>query len=1056
MHDWENPQVTSIDRLPPRAFFFPYPDEASALRGQRGDSPWFVSLNGTWKFYFSPTVAEVPENFYDAQFSVAAWDDLAVPSSWQLHGYGRPHYTNVQYPFPVDPPHVPTENPTGCYRREFWISDEWAGRKLVLRFDGVDSAFYVWINGQRAGFGKGSRLPSEFDITDYVKPGQNTIAVQVMQWSDGSYMEDQDMWWLSGIFRDVSLIAMPAVSVQDVMIRTELDRKYKDALLRVTTKINGVAQGHRVSVQLFDADGQKVTKAMSKAVNGQDATIEFAIPVEKPQKWTAETPYLFTTLVTLKDAEGAVVEVIPQKTGFRVIEIGADGVFRVNGKAIKIKGVNRHEHHPDFGRAVPMEAMLRDIELMKTHNVNAIRTSHYPSDPRFFDLCDQHGFWVIDECDLETHGFGQATTGTSDRDWTRNPMGDPAWKEAAVDRMRRMVERDKNHACVIMWSLGNEAGFGANHEAMANWAKGYDPTRPIHYEGDRGLVSASVLSQMYTDPVQIRNIAEAKEPIPMWGWGKDAKIAPEVYGKVPFILCEYAHAMGNGPGGLKDYWDVLYAYPRLMGGCIWEWIDHGIRTKTADGKEYYAYGGDFGDEPNDGNFITDGLVFPDRTPSPGLTEYKKVIQPVSIEAVDAAAGKFRLTNRYDYLSIDHLACTWQILEDGIAIAGGSAEVAAEARETVPLKLPIADAVTPRPGSQYHLTIAFTQKEATAWAPAGFEVAWDQFPLALKTPAAPKLAIKSMPRLALEESATRTSICGGNFSLEFDKVRGVIASWQADGIPLLTAGLKLNFWRATTDNDRLGWGDNGQFASKWRQMGLHWLQHRVDAVEVAAIGDAAIRITAKVHIAPPVWEHRWFDCRYVYSIYGNGDVALEAHVMPVGPMPKSLARLGLTMALPAELDRVTWFGKGPGEQYPDTQMAGKIGIWNKSVDELYTPYVMPQENGNRMDVRWVSCTNGRGAGLLAMGQPTVNFSAHWYTAAQMEKAKHQHELEKNQFVTLNLDYAQCGVGTASCGPGTFDHYQLKPQETRFAVLLRPFSRDAMTQTHAAKRWPEAIG
>ena len=1062
MHDWENPKVIGLNRLTPRAFFLPFADEASAIRGERADTPFFSSLNGTWKFNYAPTPAEAPAAFYEKGFDDAAWNDLPVPSNWQMYGYGHPHYTNVQYPFPVDPPRVPTENPTGSYRREFWIPETWNGRQIVLHFDGVDSAFYVWVNGQQIGFSKGSRLPSEFDITQAIKPGANTIAVQVMQWSDGSYMEDQDMWWLSGIFRDVYLLAMPRVQVKDVFIRTSFDKKYKDATLQVLAKIANTqkpaAQDYKLSVQLLDAEGRKVSRTVTKSVSlgaGEAASLEINMPVEKPSKWTAETPYLYTTLVTLKDNAGNLLEVVPQKTGFRAIEIGADGVFRVNGKPFKVKGVNRHEHHPDFGRAVPMEAMVRDILLMKTHNVNAIRTSHYPPDPRFLGLCDVYGMWVIDECDLETHGFGQAHGWRSERDWPKNPTSEPDWEEACVDRMQRMVERDKNHACVIMWSLGNEAGFGKNHESMAKWAKAYDPTRPLHYEGDKGLIVADVYSQMYPAPDHVRKVGEAKEALPFWGWGDNQKIEAEKYGKVPYFMCEYAHAMGNGPGGLKEYWEAFYSSPRLMGGCVWEWIDHGIRVKTADGKEYFAYGGDFGDEPNDSNFVTDGLVFPDRIPSPGLTEYKKVIEPVKVEAIDAAAGKFRIRNMYDYINLDHVACSWQLLEDGVAIATGSAKVSAEAQQTANLNLPIAKPANLKAGAEYIIHISFTLAQAMPWAPAGHELAWAQFPVAWKTPALAPVAREAMSKLAISQDDNRLSICGADFSLSFDKVRAVITSWQHGSASLITSGPRLNFWRATTDNDRLGWGENGRFAEKWKNDGLHWLQHRVDAVEVKAIDKTAVQISAKVRIAPPIHGDRAFECEYLYSIFGNGDVRVDTRIVPQGPFFKTLPRIGLSLGVNKSLDHVQWYGRGPGEQYPDTCLAGKLGTWHATVDELYTPYVMPQENGNRMDVRWLAMGNGRGEGLMAIGMPTMNFSAHWYTAAQMEAARHQHLLVKNDFITLNLDYAQSGIGTASCGPATFESYWLKPQEFRFGVLLRPFSRDIACPRNTARRLPQSI-
>ncbi|MBE3070815.1 MAG: DUF4981 domain-containing protein, partial [Planctomycetes bacterium] len=770
MNDWENPAVTNRNRLPARAYAFPYPNEPAALTGDRGASPWVVLLNGVWKFHYAEAPARAPARFLDESFDAAAWDDLAVPSSWQLHGYGRPHYTNVQYPFPVDPPRVPTENPTGSYRREFFVPDGWAERQTLLRFEGVDSAFYVWVNGQEVGFSKGSRIPAEFDVTPFVRPGRNTIAVRVYQWSDGTYCEDQDMWWLSGIFRDVCLISAPPVHVADVAVQTDLDATYKNATLSVRAKVTNAARqaadGYRLEARLLDAARQNVGRRSAKVAvdGGGAATVELAMPVEAPRKWSAEAPYLYTLLVTLKDADGAVVEVTPVKVGFRKVEIKGDRLL-VNGVALKFKGVNRHEHHPDLGRAVPLETMVQDILLMKRHNVNAVRTSHYPDDPRWYDLCDYYGIYLIDECDLETHGFGML------KEWKGNPADDPAWEEACVDRLVRMVERDKNHPSVILWSLGNEADFGRNHVAMAARARALDPTRPIHYEGDRLMCVADVFSMMYPHIDTVATIGSGPEEAVVEALKlKDPGSAAPAYMTRPYICCEYAHAMGNGPGGLKEYWDLFYTYPRLQGGFIWDWVDHGIRRRTADGQEYFAYGGDFGDEPNDSNFICDGLVFPDRRPSPGLTEYKKVIEPVKVEAADLAAGRFTLTNRYDFIAIDHLALAWSVTVDGKVIQSGSMPTPKVApgksrAVTIPFEMPAA----PIAGAEYGLTLSFMLGADAPWASRGHEVAWAQFRLPVKTRAVPAVAVASMPPVQVQDAGNGVRIAGTDFELAFDRV-----------------------------------------------------------------------------------------------------------------------------------------------------------------------------------------------------------------------------------------------------------------------------------------------
>jgi len=948
MHNWENPAVIGRGRLAGRTYYFAYPDEATARKFDRTASPWFKLLNGTWKFNYAPTPAES---------NPTEWHDLPVPSSWQMHGYGRPHYTNVPYPFPVDPPRVPTENPTGTYSREFEIGAEWSSQRIFLRFEGVDSAFYVWVNGREVGFSKGSRLPAEFDVTDCVRPGSNTLTVRVYQWSDGSYLEDQDMWWLSGIFRDVYLLARPTTYIADLLIHAPATGQ-----LEVETTLGGPTQGFTVETKLLDCGGQ-------------------------PRLWSAEDPQLYTALVTLKDPQGRIVEVIPQRVGFRTVEIKGDR-FLVNGVAVKLKGVNRHEMHPDLGRAVPLEAMVEDLVLMKGHNINAIRTSHYPNDPRFYDLCDQYGFYVIDECDLETHGFSLL------KDWAGNPTNDPTWEVACVDRMERMVARDRNHPCIVMWSLGNESNFGCNHLAMAKRARTLDSSRPIHYEGDQQLKTVDVFSQMYTHLGKVIEFGQQSG--------------------MPFVLCEYAHAMGNGPGGLTEYWDAIYQSDRLMGAFVWEWCDHGIRQRTAEGHEYFAYGGDFGDEPNDGNFVCDGLVFPDRRPSPGLIEYKKVIEPVKVEKI---GSRCRIHNRYDFLNLDHLELKWSITVDGqITQSGTGTMPVVPARQNREFEL-----LYDQPHGDAYLNLSFTLATDTLWAARGHEVAWAQFELSARRSDIP---VATSPTIKLTETATTLELTSPNLAFTFDKVRAVITGWNS----LIRTGPRLNFWRATTDNDRAAWGQD-QDATKWRKAGLHWLQHRTNSVEFERAGNS-VKIIARVRIAPPIL-NIGFQCDYTYTITGAGEVLIEVHGMPYGELPATIPRIGLQMTLPGRADRVRWFGRGPGECYRDTKQAQRVGLWQATVDELYTPYVFPQENGNRTDVRWVEFPGFRVTGV-------ENFSAHRFTTLDLENARHTTDLVPRDFITLNFDHAQQGIGSASCGPGPWEQHRLKPTEFRFALRLQPLT------------------
>jgi beta-galactosidase/evolved beta-galactosidase subunit alpha len=1008
---WENHKLVSQNRLPQRAYYLPYSDPQSALSFARGNSSRFQLLGGNWKFHFAPTPFEAPVGFYREDYELIPscdWKELAVPSSWQLEGYGKPHYTNSIYPFPVDPPHVPTSNPTGSYRREFYIPQYWQGQRVSLRFEGVDSAFQLWVNGKEVGYSKGSRLPSEFDLTDLIRPGKNILAVQVYQWSDGSYLEDQDMWWLSGIFRDVYLLGRPQLQLQDFFVQTQLDESYRDATLVVDAILNnhfGEAQDCQLELMLLDAQEQIVLEPVTKTIKIEargEATLKFKLPVCNPQKWSAESPYLYKLLLTLKDKDGEVLEAIPCKVGFRSLQI-KEGNLLVNGVPIMLRGVNRHDHHPDLGKAVSLESMIRDLELMKQHNINAVRTAHYPNDPRFYDLCDEYGLYVMDETDLECHGF--ASVG----DWNRL-SDDPAWEAAYVDRMERMVARDKNHPSIIMWSLGNESGFGRNHKAMATRARELDPTRPIHYEGDRQLEVSDVSSTMYSSVEEITRLAQ--EPN---------------YTK-PHILCEYAHAMGNGPGGLLEYWEAFYKYKRLQGGFVWDWVDQGIRKFTADGQDYFAYGGDFGDEPNDANFLINGLVFPDRTPSPGLVEYKKVIEPIIVEAVDLAQGKLKLTNRYDFLALDHLALDWSIEENGIVIQSGSQDLPQiSAGESGELSLAYTLPQKVSQGTELFLNLSFRLAANALWAEAGHEVAWAQFKLPVAQGAG--IGICSKLPLVCGQGAGQLLIEGMDFSLAFELAHGTLCAWQYQGQDLLTRGPQLNFWRAPMDNDI-------RICEEWRKFGLHWLQERLVDFTWQQAEDKII-VRSQMRIAPPVLD--WgYQCELVYNIYPSGDLILEACGVPQGQLPPSVPRIGLDLVLPQGLDRVTWFGRGPGESYRDSKLANRFGLYSKKVAQLSTPYVYPQENGNRTETSWVSLTNLRGVGLVAIGLPQFDFSAHHYTTEDLEKARHTIDLPQRPEVYLKLDHLHRGLGSASCGPGVLPEYELGPVEFSFKLRLKGFS------------------
>jgi len=1017
MNDWENPHLLHRNREKAHATLLPFPDEAAAAQNEPGASTFYRLLSGEWEFCYAGSLETAPKEFYDPEYDSAAWDTLLAPSNWQMHGYGKPLYVNVYYPFPVQPPSVPRENPVGCYRRTFTLPESWDEREVFIRFDGVNSAFYLWINGRQVGYSQGTHLPAEFDITSFLQPGDNLLAAQVFQWSDGSYLEDQDYWRLSGIFRDVHLYSTPGVHVRDARVRTLFDAEFKDAMLIVRAAVANYTQkaatGCGVAARLVDAGGALVLEKQAAAprVPGKGETaVDLLTQIAAPHPWSAEDPYLYTLYLTLLDAGGNVLEVERFNVGFRQVE-HKDGVLLVNGRPVKLKGVNRHEIHPDLAQAVNYQSMVKDATLMKRHNVNCVRTSHYSNDPRWFDLCDRYGLYVIGEADLETHGFG--ATGNI------NEISDhPDWTAAYVERAERMVERDKNHPCIISWSLGNESGFGRNHEAMSAWIKANDPTRLVHYEGATGWGNSEgrpteetcdLVSTMYPSLERVREEGE-KTGDPR-----------------PFFMCEYTHAMGNGCGSLKEYWDLIYRYPRLAGGCIWQWCDHGLRQYTEDGRMWFAYGGDFGDMPNDGNFCIGGLVGPDRDVHPSLIEYKTVLQPVRAEAVDLREGKIKLVNRFDFLALDRLVCDWSVCRAGEVLQEGQAALPpisahGEGTITLPYSHPAGE-----PGAEYLLNLRFGLAQSTVWAPRGFEVAFAQFILPVETVSVPEIAISTMPRLHAVQSDQVIAMRGEDFRLVFDRRQGTITAWQSAGVDLLVAGPRLNLWRAPVDNDV-------HFAERWRQAGYHRHLHNISRVELVEEAVGAVRVEVDSSLLVYADKTR-FDTRYAYTIYGTGDVIIKTSFVPVGDLPP-LPRVGLQMVLPSAFERFTWYGLGPHECYPDRCTSGRLGLYDSTVTDEFVHYITPQENGNKMDARWATFTDLRGRGLFVAGLPALNVSAHHYTTENLTAARHWHELTAIPEIVLNLDYQQAGVGNGTLAPETLPEYQIPAEPMSFTVRLAP--------------------
>ncbi|MHC5906907.1 glycoside hydrolase family 2 TIM barrel-domain containing protein [Streptomyces sp. S6] len=961
-------------RLRPRAAF------ASGLPS--------VALDGDWRFRLASGLDDLTGDFAEPGFDDAGWDTLAVPSSWQLAGlpdeprHGAPAYTNILYPFPVDPPRVPRQNPTGEYRREFEIPDGFPAAAAVLRFEGVDSAFAVWLNGVRLGDGKGSRLTTEFDVGAALRPGRNVLAVRVHQWSSGSYLEDQDMWWLSGIFRSVSVAAR---GVEDFFVHAAYDHTTGRGTLAVD-----VTAPTRVSLSVPELGITAADPAGPHVVDGVEP-------------WSDEHPRLYAGELVSEAGER-----IPLRIGFRTVAV-ADGVLTVNGRPVSLRGVNRHEWHPSTGRTLTEDTMLADVLLMKRHNINAVRTSHYPPDHRFLDLCDTYGLWVFCEGDLETHGFEPGG-------WRRNPSDDPAWREAYLDRTARLVERDKNHPSIIVWSLGNESGTGTNLAASAAWIRERDDSRLIHYEGDWASCSyVDLYSRMYIGVAELDAVGRGQE-------SPTADPADDAHRRsLPFVLCEYGHAMGNGPGGLSEYQQVIEAHPRLAGGFIWEWIDHGIPRRTGgDGSPlFYAYGGDFGEEIHDGNFVADGLLFPDRTPSPGLTEFKKVIEPVRI-GVDATARRITVHNLHHVRDSAYLAFRWSVEDDGEPAGSGALAVPAVAPggTTVlawPADLTAAlDAARGNDsGHEVWLTVTAVLAGDESWADAGHEIAWGQ-----------ARAVESRPSAPFTPASV--AVHDGYLALgpaRFDVRTGALLGLGA----LEIDGPRLDVWRAPIDNDLLNAFGEPQIPA-WLAAGLHRMRHDVLSVEPDASG---LTVTARLAAAG---SSSGLDVVYRWTAAAGPDanrVRLETTVTPDGAWTVPLPRLGVTMSLPGTDAEVEWFGPGPGEAYRDSRAAARVGRYRSAVSAMQTPYLRPQENGNRHHVRHARLTGPDGT-LLITGDPVIDLTVRPWSTEALTAATHQHDLVPGGRLHLHLDQAHHGLGSTACGPGPSAASVLAAVPATFAV------------------------
>jgi beta-galactosidase len=977
---WESPELTSLNRLPAHATL------------ERADATW-RSLDGEWLL----KVAERPDAAPAALAKTRGFETVEVPGLWTMQGLGSPHYTNVVMPFDTRPPCVPDENPTGVYRRAFTVPRGWRRRRVVLHFGGVEGALHVLLNGQPVGIAKDARTPAEFDVTGLVRhDGPNELVAVVVRWSDASFIEDQDQWWHAGISRGVRLLATPETFIADVFARAGLDADCRHGRLALSVEVGGSAGDWEIAARLLAPDGRTVLEAPLERTGERSAGLEHLL--RRPRKWSAEDPALYTLALSLRSRSGT--EEVACRVGFRRVEV-RDGRLLVNGLPILIRGVNRHDHDDVRGRAVTPELMEADARLMKRFNVNAVRTSHYPNDPYWLDLCDRLGLYVIDEANVESHAYWE--------DLCR----DQRYASAFLERVRNMVERDKNHPSVILWSLGNESGYGPNHDAAAGWVRGRDPSRPLHYEGairfdwSGGHRVTDLVCPMYPELEKIIEWAETNTD------------------ERPLIMCEYSHAMGNSNGGLADHFEAFEQYDRLQGGFIWEWIDHGIRQVDARGRTYWAYGGDFGDTPNDANFCADGIVWPDRVPHPALYEFKHLAQPVRVEAVDAARGRFRIVNRHDVATLARYRASWELSVDGDVVRGGTLPVLRSApgeEREITLDLSGHDRASSR---ESFVTFRFFLRRGTPWADAGHEVAWQQ------------VAVSSRPSRRRAAAGSAPQARRGQVVLEAGPVRAVFATrtgrlreLSRDGRDALLAGPRLQLWRAATDNDGLRLipekRDAGQL-TRWLGLGIDRLEQRLEQLRPLADG---VEI---VHAASGRGSWRDATHRQRYRLNAAGELVVENEVL-LGPELRDLPRIGVVLELPPALEQLAWYGRGPWESYRDRLASTVVGRFRSTVTEQYVPYILPQEHGQRSDVRQLSLTDEAGFGLEVLGRPAIGFSASHFTAADLYAARHTCDLEPRPQVILNLDHGQRGLGTASCGPDTRSRYRLNASSFRFSYVL----------------------
>ncbi len=1027
--DWENPQMFDQNKEAPHATMIPFSNFEEALTKRSIASPYYQSLNGTWKFHWVRKPALRPRDFYQPTYDVSQWDDIPVPSNWEIEGYGVPIYVNHQYEFadykapvsdeitfedriyPSDPGKVPHDyNPVGSYRRTFTIPEGWRDRRVFIQFGAVKSAMYLWINGEMVGYSQGSKTPAEWDITDYLLPEENVVAVEVYRWSDGSYLECQDFWRISGIERDVFLYSTPQVRIRDFFAKADLDQQYQDGRFALEVDLKNHLQDLNagslvVGYKLLDVDGQEVASSQQEAqISGRlEGKVTFSSSIPDVQKWTAETPNLYSLLIYLMNPDNRPGYVVTAKVGFRKIEI-IDGVFHINGIAVLIKGVNRHEHDQYRGHVVGEEAMLKEIALMKQFNFNAVRTSHYPHDERFYELCNQYGLYVTDEANIESHGMYYGD---------RSLAKDERWKEAHVDRMIRMVERDKNHPCIIVWSMGNEAGDGINFTAGYQWIKDRDPSRPIHYE--RALMGANtdIFCPQYPSVKSLQDFAAKKQPKPM-------------------IISEYSHAMGNSNGNLVDLWEVIYneKNSQLQGGYIWDWMDQALVKKDTNGVEYWAYGGDYGPKemPSDGNFLCNGVIAADHTPHPAMWEVKYAYQYVWIYAEDLSEGRFRIKNAHDFTDLSDYEINWTIQGNGRKISSGQLPVIDAQPHQVQsfeLDLPVVDT---QPGVEYFLDFSVILKRDQPFRSTGFEVAHEQFQLPWRID---DEITRVQQELALTSNEETVTIKGHNFSVQFNPSSGMLTSYVVNGFELIQKGLQPNYWRPPNDNDK---GSN-----MIKRLGLWRDISNTMATAKMEMDTLLNKVRVGVYYSTPLAGIKQV---LEYDIFGDGRIEVTCRLNTDELELPDLPRYGVRWQLPVNFDNLQYLGRGPHENYVDRNRSAFVNLYQGKVAEQYVKYVRPQENGYKTGVRWFELRNENGIGLRVIGDPAIGFSTLHNSIEDFDQIthkdlRHTNDIVKRDAVFITLDHKMMGVaGDNSWGAKPYPEYSIPAKNYEFSFWLEP--------------------